>query len=152
VVALWSPLPAARAEPRGDVVVDLAAGVVRVRASAAADTRLPRVDLARRRALKAATALARTRVAEALRETLAGKHDRETLIEKAVSDLKVVTTDLQSNGGVTLVAEARFAAPPEGQAHGKVKTSARDNRAGPEGASRARPEARVETRSEANAK
>ncbi len=89
--------------------VDFAAGVITVRAGAAADTRLPRADLARPKAERQARAAATTKLRAALAalSLSPGRTLAATEIEAAVGRAQA-KADYQSNGGVLLALTVRF--------------------------------------------
>jgi hypothetical protein len=89
--------------------VDFAAGVITVRAGAAADTSLPSADLARPKAERQARAVATTKLRAALAalSLSPGRTLAATDIEAAVGRAQA-KVDYQSNGGVLLVLAVRF--------------------------------------------
>ncbi|HVR62632.1 MAG TPA: hypothetical protein VMU50_12085, partial [Polyangia bacterium] len=98
-------------EKRGAVTIDWAAGTVAAQAGAAADLRMPSADLARPGAERRARAVALDRLRAAL-GTLPLGGDRTLspeAVERALGRARTVSVDYQSNGGVLLRVEVRFA-------------------------------------------
>lgn len=98
-------------ERRSGVTIDWAAGTVVAQAGAAADLRLPSADLARPGAERRARAAAAEKLRTAL-GTLPLGGDRTLpaeAVERALSRARAVGVDYQSNGGVLLRLEVRFA-------------------------------------------
>ncbi len=97
--------------PLGAGEVDWGRGLVRVRAGAAADLRMPGPDAARADAQRRA----RNRAQELLREVLAdlplgpGRKLSKAAVEAAVGRARMPPVDYQSNGGVLLALELGFA-------------------------------------------
>jgi hypothetical protein len=97
--------------PLGEAQVDWERGLLRVRAGAAPDLRMPGPDAARADAQRRATDRARGMLKEALGDLPLGsgrKLSRST-IEAAVGRSRTLSVDYQSNGGVLLEIELAFA-------------------------------------------
>jgi hypothetical protein len=106
-----TPSSADLIETRDGVTVDWRAGTVSASGGAAADLRMPSVDLARpgaeRRARAAATAKLRTAL-RALPASGGHKLDPER-IDRALNRARAVDVQYQSNGGAVIRMEVRFA-------------------------------------------
>jgi hypothetical protein len=96
--------------PLGEAEVDWSRGLVRARAGAAADLRMPGPDSARadaqRRARNRGLALLRTALADL--PLGPGRKPSKTAIEAALTRVKTPTVDYQSNGGVLLEVQVGF--------------------------------------------
>jgi len=111
VAAAGAESPAALLDKRGGVTIDWAAGTVAAQAGAAADLRMPSADLARPGAERRARAAALEKLRTAL-STLPLGGDRtlaSDAVERALGKARVGALDYQSNGGVLVRLEVRFA-------------------------------------------
>jgi hypothetical protein len=97
-------------ETQAGVTVDWRAGTLSATAGAAADTRMPTVDVARPGAVRRATAAATAKLRTALTALpLGGGHKLSPDdVSRAVGRLRVVDVQYQSNGGAIVRAEVRF--------------------------------------------
>jgi hypothetical protein len=107
--------PAGAASPAlvdtsGGVTIDWGAGTLRASGGAAADLRMPSVDLARPGALRRAHAAAAAKLRAALDALPLGgaAHLAVAEIERALSRARDVDVQYQSDGGALVVAEIRF--------------------------------------------
>jgi len=98
-------------ESRGGVAIDWQAGTLGATAGAAADLRMPSVDLARPGAERRAhaAALAKLRSALAALPLGGGRTLDAAGIDRALGRARVVDTQYQSNGGAVVRLEVRFA-------------------------------------------
>jgi len=94
----------------GGVTIDWAAGTLRASGGAAADLRMPSVDLARPGALRRAHAAAAAKLRAALDALPLGgtTHLAVAEIERAISRARDVDVQYQSDGGAVVVTEVRF--------------------------------------------
>ncbi|SRR6266540_4116274 len=97
-------------EVRAGVAIDWQAGTLTATAGAAADLRMPSVDLARPGALRRANAAAAAKLRAALAELPLG--DKRKLaaaeIDRALGRVRTVDVQYQSNGGAVVRSEVRF--------------------------------------------
>ncbi|HEX3696013.1 MAG TPA: hypothetical protein VH374_11545 [Polyangia bacterium] len=111
LAAAGAESPAALVDKRGGVTIDWATGTVAAQAGAAADLRMPSADLARPGAERRARASALEKLRTAL-STLPLGGDRtlpSDAVERALAKARVGALDYQSNGGVLVRLEVRFA-------------------------------------------
>lgn len=95
----------------GKATVDWEEGVITVQAGAAADPRLPRPEMIRPGAERRARAAAERKLRAVLSELPMGGGRRldAPSIDEAVQRARIAALDYQSNGGVLLTIELRFA-------------------------------------------
>jgi hypothetical protein len=113
-------------ENRGGVAIDWQAGTLAATAGAAADLRMPSVDLARPGAERRAHAAALAKLKGALAALpLGGGRTLDTAaIDRALGRARAVDTQYQSNGGAVVRLEVRFADWIEQSAPAAVTLSA----------------------------
>ncbi len=97
-------------ETRGGVTIDWQAGTLAATGGAAADLRMPSVDLARPGAERRAhdAALGKLRTALATLPLGGGRNLGAAVIDRALGRARVVDTQYQSNGGAVVRLEIRF--------------------------------------------